>query len=279
MRETFVNAPPTLTSYDEVHNLEDQSIVVSFAPPNRLQDSEQKQVDKDDMDKNEELTSLCENSEPSLHNVPITPAEIESKDNAHGAALMDGEASFDVLNSSTNDAFIEQLLVEPSLDLSLSHDDLLDIPCDNEELCDNAYVLHDLDPNTCAEIKHIIHIASTNDELKLLSSLHTLGSIEFADLCNLDCLDERLFRYADLPWFSRHTYHVSGKYDNNGQYMIHRVYICANLNFSSVVQHFDQLKGYNNNNIVMPCSSSSKLNNPVDSKEGEDMFLVSTNLL
>ena len=47
--------------------------------------------------KNEEITSSCENSEPSLHNAPITPAEIENKGNAHGAALMDGEASFDVL--------------------------------------------------------------------------------------------------------------------------------------------------------------------------------------
>ena len=124
-----------------------------------------------------------------------------------------------------------------------------------------------------------MHIASANDELKLLSSLHTLGYIEFFDLCNLDCLEERLFRYADLPWFSRYTYHVSGKYDNNGQYLIHRVYICANLNSSSVVQHFDQLVGYNDNNIAMPCSSSSVLNNHVDSKEWEHMFLVSTNLL
>ena len=42
MQETFVNAPPALNSYDEVHNLEDQSIVVSLAPPNLLQNFEQK---------------------------------------------------------------------------------------------------------------------------------------------------------------------------------------------------------------------------------------------
>ena len=60
MRESFVNAPPTLNSYDEVNKLEDQSIVVSLALPNLLQDSEQKQEDKDDMDKNKELTSSCE---------------------------------------------------------------------------------------------------------------------------------------------------------------------------------------------------------------------------
>ena len=45
------------------------------------------------------------------------------------------------------------------------------------------------------------------------------------------------------------------------------------------MQHFDQLVGYNDNNIAMPCSSSSVLNNHVDSKEGEHMSLVSTNLL
>ena len=72
MRETFVNPPPALNSYNEVQNIEDQSIVISLATPNLLQDAEQKQEDKDGMDKNEELTSSCENSEPSLHNAPIT---------------------------------------------------------------------------------------------------------------------------------------------------------------------------------------------------------------
>ena len=40
MRETFVNPPPALNSYDEVQNIEVQSIVVSLATPNLLQDSE-----------------------------------------------------------------------------------------------------------------------------------------------------------------------------------------------------------------------------------------------
>ena len=42
MRETFVNPPPALNSYDEVQNIEVQSIVVSLATPHLLQDSEQK---------------------------------------------------------------------------------------------------------------------------------------------------------------------------------------------------------------------------------------------
>jgi hypothetical protein len=107
--------------------------------------------------------------------------------NDHGAILTEGENYHNMLNFSTNHAIKEQLLVEPSLDLSLSHDDLLDVPCDKDELFDNASVLHVLEPNTSTENKHVIHLASARDEQKMLSSLHTLGYIEFDDLCNLDC--------------------------------------------------------------------------------------------
>ena len=57
---------------------------------------------------------------------------------------------------------------------------------------------------------------------------------------------------ADLPWLSRHTYHVISKYNNKGQYLIHRVYICANLNFPFVVQDCNQLNGSNTTDIHMP---------------------------
>ena len=95
-----------------------------------------------------------------------------------------------MLNFSTNHAMIEQILVEPSLDLPLSQDDLLDLPCDKDELVDNGSVLHVLESTTYAE--NVIHIATKTDELKQLSSLHTLGYIEFDVLCNLDCLEESL---------------------------------------------------------------------------------------
>ena len=114
--------------------------------------------------KNEELTTSYANSEPSLHNAPITPTK--NTGNTHGATLTEGENYFNVLNSSINHAIIEQLLVEPSLDLSLSHDNLLDVPCDKDELVV-------LEPTTCAENKHVIHIANKTDEFKLLSSLYT----------------------------------------------------------------------------------------------------------
>ena len=47
MRENFVNSSLVINSNDEVFQLEDQSIVVSLAMANLLQDSEQMQEDKD----------------------------------------------------------------------------------------------------------------------------------------------------------------------------------------------------------------------------------------
>ena len=125
MRENFANPSLVINSNDEVHQL-DQSLVIPPAMPNLLQDNVQKS--EDDVTENEELTTSYPNSEPSLHNAPITPAE--NTGNAHGATLTEGENCFNVLNSFTHHAIIEQLLVEPSLDLSLFHDNLLDVPCD-----------------------------------------------------------------------------------------------------------------------------------------------------
>ena len=65
--------------------------------------------------------------------------------------------------------------MEPSLDLSLSHDNFLNVPCDKDKLVDDASILHVFKPVTCAKNTHVIHIATKTDELKLLSSLHTLG--------------------------------------------------------------------------------------------------------
>jgi hypothetical protein len=87
----------------------------------------------------------------------------ESKGNAHNAKLLEGESPLDVLNLSTNHAMIEQILVEPSIHLPLSQDDLFDVPCDKDDLHDNISVIpiqplmNDhaicvLKSNTCAEI-------------------------------------------------------------------------------------------------------------------------------
>ena len=88
--------------------------------------------------------------------------------------------------------------------------------------------------------------------MKLLSSLNTLGYIEFDVLCNVSYLEEKLNAYADFLWLSRHTYHIFGKYNNQGQYLIQRVYICTNPNSPLVVQINDQLEDSKINIVVMP---------------------------
>ena len=162
MRETFINPPSTLNSYNKVHHLEEESVVVPLAMTNLLQGNVYER--EDDVEENEELTTSCANSELSLHNAPITPTV--NIGNANGATLTDGENCFNVLDPSTNHAIMEQLLVEPSFDLSLSHYDLFVVPCPKDELLfANASVLHVLVPNTCAESRHIIHTTSDKDEL------------------------------------------------------------------------------------------------------------------
>jgi hypothetical protein len=174
-----------------------------------------------------------------------------------------------MLNFSTNHTLVEQLIMEPSLDLFLSHGDLLDVSCDKDAWCATTSILH-----ASAENKLVMHVSSRSDELHLLSSLHTLGYIEFDDLCNLDCLEERIFAHADLPWLSRYSYHVIGKYDNKGQYMVHHIYICTNLNSPFVVQDCDRLEG-NHYTTTFPCSSRSfVLNKTVDFQEGEHHWFL-----
>ena len=229
------------------------------------------------------LIASCENSEPST----ITPAEHESKGNTHDAKLTEGESSLDMLNFSTNHAMIEQILVEPLLDLPLSQDDLLDVSYDEDDLHDDIYVIpmqslkNDhaicvLKMSTCAKNRLVIHNASEVDELKLLSSLNTLGYIEFDVPCNLSSLEEKLYAYADLPWFSRHTYHFIGKYNCKGEYMVHRVYICSNLKSPYIVQKYDQPKDCNCYNLVMSSSPSFVIKKHVKFQEGEQCWLLPT---
>jgi hypothetical protein len=55
-------------------------------------------------------------------------------------------------------------------------------------------------------------ITTEQDELKLLSSLHTLGYIEFDIMCAPSNLKEK-FVCSELPWLSRYIYHFIGKHN------------------------------------------------------------------
>jgi hypothetical protein len=115
--------------------------------------------------------------------------------------------------------------------LPLLQEDCLVVPCDKEEFCDNNTIIFmpqqenkfdvvSSDPINCAKIRTFNPITSVHDELKLLSSLNTLGYIEFDVLCNLNNLEEKLSFSVELPWLSKHTYHVIGRYNLKGEYMV-----------------------------------------------------------
>jgi hypothetical protein len=140
------------------------------------------------------------------------------------------------------DRFVSSNDVMPSnkLELPLLHDDCTSNSCDKKELCDDSSITYmpqlenklDVvasDPINCAKIRTFNTITSVHDELKMLSSLNTLGYIVFDVLCNLNNLEEKLSFTVDLPWLSKHTYHVIGRYNWKGEYMVHRVYICSNM--------------------------------------------------
>ena len=90
-----------------------------------------------------------------------------------------------------------ETIVTHSPNLPLSHDELQVVPCVKEKLCDDISVasIPQLmkEPVICAENNIFVPITSAHDELKLLSSLNTLGYIEFDVLCNLNNLKEKLF--------------------------------------------------------------------------------------
>jgi hypothetical protein len=98
------------------------------------------------------------------------------------------------------------------------------IPCGNEELCDDASIVYvrelmkEIDivvfeTTTCTKNGIFVPITSAHDELKVLSSLNTLGYIKFDVLYNLNNLEEKLSFCTDLLWISKHTYHFIGRYN------------------------------------------------------------------
>jgi hypothetical protein len=88
------------------------------------------------------------------------------------------------LSNSTN------IMPSDKSELPLLQEDCLVVPCDKEELCDDNTIISmpqlenklnvvASDPINCARIRTFDPITSVHDELKLLSSLNTVGYIEF----------------------------------------------------------------------------------------------------
>jgi hypothetical protein len=138
-------------------------------------------------------------------------------------------------------------------ELPLLHNDCTTDSCNNKELSDDSFITYmpqlenKLDivasnPISCAKTRIFNHITSVHDDMKLLSSLNTLGYIEFDVLCNLNKLEEKLSFSADFPWLFKHTYHVIRRYNWKGEYMVHRVYIYSNIKSPFVMKQYDQLE-------------------------------------
>ena len=96
----------------------------------------------------------------------------------------------------------------------------IDNSCNEKELCNASliYMPQLVKEHVTSISKYLVStqnkcvfaIAEDQEELKLLFSLCTLGYIVF-DV---------------LSW---NNYHVIGKYNNRGDYMVHRVYICSDM--------------------------------------------------
>ncbi len=167
---------------------------------------------------------------------PLSEEGIKGKLN--GAEINKGECVVNELNLSTFHAIVEQPLVESIAEIPLSQVDLLAVPCDKEELCDNASLISmpqlvnehvSSTISLCADFKHVVHIANEVEERELLSSLNTLGYVQFDDFCELDNLKEKLFAKSDLPCPTNAIFHIFGEYNDRGIYLVHRVYICSDL--------------------------------------------------
>ena len=134
--------------------------------------------------------------------------------------------------------------MEPTVVIPLTQVELIPDPHDKEELCDHAslismpqllndHVISIFANNSCVANKHVHHIANEQEEVNLLSSLSTLGYIEFDVLCNLDRLEAKLYGVSGLPWSSRNTFRAIGKYNSKGEYLVHKLYICSDMRLPS----------------------------------------------
>ncbi len=122
-------------------------------------------------------------------------SENKNKEGNNGATSTQGTHSYDVLNMSTTCSTLDQPIVETIDEIHLSQNNLLDVSCDKEELCDASVIsmpqlvnehVRSIVESPCIEFKYVIHIASENEELKFLSSLNTRDYIQFDNFCPLN---------------------------------------------------------------------------------------------
>jgi hypothetical protein len=71
--------------------------------------------------------------------------------------------------------------------------------------------------------------------LKIVSSLNGLGYFKFDFVCDLNSLENGLFKKSGLLYLDYCTFHAIGLFDNNNRYIVQKVYICSYLTTSFMV--------------------------------------------
>ncbi len=79
------------------------------------------------------------------------------------------------------------------------------------------------------DFKHVVHDANEVEEHEMISCLNTLVYVMFDDFCELDNLEVKLFAKSDLPCPTNAIFHIIGEYDDKGIHLVHRIYICSDL--------------------------------------------------
>jgi hypothetical protein len=94
--------------------------------------------------------------------------------------------------------------------------------------------------DTHAEIRRVHCIDSEKEEMKIISSLNSLGYIKFYFVCDLNSLENELFQKSGLLYLDYCSFHAIGLYDNNNRYIVQKVYICSDLATSFMVPLSDK---------------------------------------
>ena len=160
-----ISESPISLCNDDVQTLEEQSFVSPVTNVLQGVQNIQQKEENGVLEKKEDEAPVV--SEESLQG------------KLNGAEINECEYSQAELHMSTFHAIVEQPLVEPIAEMPLSQVDLLVVPCDKEELCDNASLIsmpqlvneHAIScVSLCVDFKHVVHISTEVGERELLSS-------------------------------------------------------------------------------------------------------------
>ena len=159
----------------------------------------------------------------------------------------------------------EHKIMKPAIVFPSSQEELIADTCDSEDLWDNdSHVLRQqlvnehvtsvIEPNILAKKEHVICIANETEEINLLSSLNTWGYIEFDDLFELGNLENILFARSTIPCPSHVIFYIAGKYNNIGQFLVHRISISSRYVVSSLCANKILVCSQEEKNLLFPCT-------------------------